>query len=138
MQRFPQLPEWLSGESKPTLHQLDAFSKATSTPLGYFFLSEPPDERLPIPHFRSLENGHPHRPSPDLLETVQLMERRQAWMHEYLLEQGHEPLGFVCSAQLTIEPERSPKRCDEHWALLKDGHLPTPDGWGHCGSCIII
>jgi Predicted Zn peptidase len=105
-QRFPKLPEWLSGKSQPTLRQLEVLAKATSTPLGYFFLPEPPEERLPIPHFRTLGNGHPRQPSPDLLETVQVMERRQSWMREYLLEQGHEPLGFVRSAQLTVEPER--------------------------------
>jgi len=104
--RFPKLPEWLSGESQPTLHQLEDFAKATSTPLGYFFLPEPPEERLPIPHFRTLGNGRLRQPSPELLETVQMMERRQAWMREYLIEEGSEPLGFVRSAEPTVEPER--------------------------------
>jgi Zn-dependent peptidase ImmA (M78 family) len=104
--KFPKLPEWLSGSGKPTLHQLEDLAKATSTPLGYFFLSEPPEERLSIPHFRTLASERPRQPSPDLLETVQVMERRQAWMREYLIEQGHKPLGFVRSAQLTIEPEQ--------------------------------
>ena len=78
--KFPKLPEWLSGSSKPTLHQLEALAKATSTPLGYFFLPEPPEERLSIPHFRTLASERPRQPSPDLLETVQAMERRQAWI----------------------------------------------------------
>ncbi|MBN1235996.1 MAG: ImmA/IrrE family metallo-endopeptidase [Methanotrichaceae archaeon] len=102
--RFPKLAEWLSGSSKPTLHQLEALARATSTPLGYFFLPEPPKELLSIPHFRTLVSERPCQPSPDLLETVQLMERRQAWMREHLIEQGHEPLDFVHSAQLTIGP----------------------------------
>jgi len=84
--KFPKLPEWLSGSGKPTLHQLEDLAKATSTPLGYFFLSEPPEERLSIPHFRTLASERPRQPSPDLLETVQVMERRQAWMREYLIE----------------------------------------------------
>ena len=75
--KFPKLAEWLKGESLPTLRQLEKFAKATSTPLGYFFLPEPPEERLPIPHFRTVEEGALHRPSADLLETVQIMERRQ-------------------------------------------------------------
>ena len=32
--------------------------------------------------------------------------RRQAWMREYLVEQGHEPLGFVGSAEIAEEPVR--------------------------------
>jgi len=104
--KFPKLSEWLSGERRPTLRQLEELAKATSTPFGYLFLPEPPEERLPIPYFRTLGNGPLRRPSPDLLEAVQTMERRQAWMREYLIEQGHEPLSFVRSAQLTDEPGR--------------------------------
>ena len=88
--KFPKLPEWLSGSGKPTLHQLEDLAKATSTPLGYFFLSEPPEEQLSIPHFRTLASERPRLPSPDLLETVHVMERRQAWMREYLIKQGHD------------------------------------------------
>ncbi len=119
--RFPKLPEWLSGEIQPTLLQLEDLAKATSTPLGYFFLSEPPEERLSIPHYRTLGEGSPHRPSPDLLETVQMMERRQAWMREYLIEEGSEPLGFVRSASLNDEPERL--------ALDMRDMLGLADGW---------
>ena len=105
-QRFPKLVDWLSGESHPTLRQLEQLARATATPLGYLFLPEPPEERLPIPHFQTLADRPLVRPSPDLLETVQTMERRVAWMGEYLREQGHEPLRFVRSARLGDEPER--------------------------------
>lgn len=97
-QKFPKLPEWLSGESQPTLRQLENFAVATSVPLGYLFLSEPPEERLPIHLFRTLDGKHVTRPSPGLLETVRMMERRQAWMRDYLVERGQEPLSFVGSA----------------------------------------
>jgi Zn-dependent peptidase ImmA (M78 family) len=39
----------------------------------------------------------PIQPSPDLIETVQAMQRRQAWMREEAVEQGAEPLSFVGS-----------------------------------------
>lgn len=104
--KFPRLSEWLTGEALPTLRQIEALAKATSTPLGYLFLQQPPEERLPIRHFRTLGDEPLRRPSPDLLETVQTMERRQAWMREHLLEQGHEPWSFVGSARLTNEPEQ--------------------------------
>ena len=104
--RLPKLPGWLEGTSEPTLRQLQDFAKATSTPLGYLFLVEPPEEHLPIPHFRTLGDAHPESPSADLLETVQTMERRQEWMREYLVEEGHEPLPFVGSETVGGAPER--------------------------------
>jgi len=53
-------------------------AKATLTPFGYLFLPEPPQEKLPIPHFRTLNDHGACRPSVELLETVYMMERRQA------------------------------------------------------------
>lgn len=103
--KFPHISDWLKGESQPTMHQLEALAKATSTPLGYFFLSKPPEERLSIPHFRTLGDSGPQKPSANLLETVQMMERRQAWMREHLIELGNDPLSFIRSARTTAEPE---------------------------------
>ncbi len=119
--KFPKLSEWRTGRSQPTLRQLEAFAKATSTPFGYLFLSEPPEERLPIPHLRTLGDEPLRRPSPDLLETVQTMERRQAWMREYQIQQGHEPLGFVRSTQITDELE--------HLARKIRRTLGLSEGW---------
>ncbi len=102
--RFPKLSQWLEGKEFPTLRQLEAFAKATSTPLGYFFLPAPPEDHLPIPHYRTLGDKTIKRPSPDLLETVQTMERRQTWMREYLVEQGIEPLKFIASTSASANP----------------------------------
>jgi Zn-dependent peptidase ImmA (M78 family) len=97
--RFPRIGEWAAGEAHPTLRQLESLAKATSTPLGFFFLAEPPDERLPVPYFRTLRTDSPEQASPDLLDTVQMMQRRQAWMREFLLEEGRDALPFVGSAR---------------------------------------
>ncbi|MCX6701383.1 MAG: hypothetical protein NTV68_15930, partial [Methanomicrobiales archaeon] len=53
---FPKLLKWLQGEANPTLRELEKLARATFTPLGFFFLPDPPMERLPIPHFRTLGN----------------------------------------------------------------------------------
>lgn len=102
--KFPKIHQWADEESQPTLRQLELLAKTTLTPLGYFFLAEPPDERLPIPHFRTSRNETPDKPSPDLLESVQIMQRRQAWMREFLIEQGQDKLHFVGSFRSEEEP----------------------------------
>ena len=102
--RFPRIQEWASGDSQPTLRQLESFARATFTPLGYLLLKEPPADELPISHFRTQADETPDRPSPDLIETVHTMELRQAWMREFLVEQGQERLGFIGSASPSIGP----------------------------------
>jgi len=118
--KFPKLSEWLSGKRQPTLHQLEEFAKATSAPLGYLFLREPPKERLPIPHFRTLGEDTGQSPSADLLETVQMMQRRQAWMRDYLIEQGHAPVDFVRSDRRTNKPESIAYAMQQTLGLAQD------------------
>ena len=96
--------KWLKNETRPTLKQLEQFAKATSTPLGYFFLPKPPEIKLPIPHYRTVGDAQAAKPSVNLLETIYMMQRRQAWMREYLMDLGHEPLPFVGSWKLSSHP----------------------------------
>ncbi|MBI5910609.1 MAG: ImmA/IrrE family metallo-endopeptidase [Betaproteobacteria bacterium] len=97
---MPKIAQWESGKAHPTLRQLEALAKKTWTPLGYFFLAEPPEERLPVPDFRT-GGDHPiPRPSPNLIDTLYTMQRRQAWMREYLIEQKQEPLQYIGSAKV--------------------------------------
>ncbi|MDY7011658.1 MAG: DNA-binding protein, partial [Planctomycetota bacterium] len=101
---FLKFSEWLDGTRLPTLRQLEKFANWTRTPFGFFLLDSPPEDRLPIPDFRTT-HGQTRRPSPDLLETVQAMQRRQEWMREFLLEEGQEPLVFVGKASTKNSPE---------------------------------
>ncbi len=102
--RVPQLPAWVRGEREPTLKQLERLAKATRTPFGYLFLATPPEERLPVPDFRTLGGASRARPSPDLLDTLYGMRRRQEWLRECLFESDAEPLSFAGSARLTDAP----------------------------------
>lgn len=133
-ERFNKLENWLSGELQPTLKQLETFAKATHTPLGFLFLKTPPEEKLPMPDFRTLANQQVSRPSPDLLDTIHEMQRRQDWMRDYLLELGAEPLPFVGSAKregstAKVASEiRSTLRLSEDWAEAYSNWEQALDG----------
>ena len=103
--RMPQLPAWIRREKEPTLKQLEKLAKLTHTPFGYLFLPEPPDERLPVPDHRTVAGAARDRPSPNLLDTLDTMQRRQAWLRECLVENDAEPLAFVASTSLADNPD---------------------------------
>lgn len=121
VERFPKYEQWESGEAQPTLKQLEQVARKTMTPFGYFFLPEPPDETLPIPDFRTLRDQPMGRPSPNLIETIHTMQRRQDWMRDYLLDAGADPLGFIGSVTLESSPLDAARRIREALGLL--------DGW---------
>ena len=100
-QRFPRFPAWERGERRPTLRQLEAFARATHTPVGYLFLSEPPEERVPIPDFRTVASKPAARPSANLLDAIYLCQQRQSRYREFALAEGEAPLEFVGAARLT-------------------------------------
>ena len=124
---LPRIEAWESGEARPTLKQLETLAKKTWTPLGYFFLPEPPEEKLPVPDFRTARDEPVRRSSPNLIDTLHTMQRRQWWMRDYLVEMGHERLAFVGAAKPTDKVESVAKSI----RLT----LGVSDGWaGRIGS----
>ena len=95
--RFPKLSDWETGDASPTLKQLEDFASATHTPVGYFFLSGPPEIPLPLPDFRTRRPEAVREPSPDLLETLFLSEQRQEWYRDYARMSREGPVEFVGS-----------------------------------------
>lgn len=118
--KFPKISDWITGRGQPTLRQLEALAKATLTPFGFLFLQEPPEDKLPIPHFRTVDDRRVHRPSVDLLESIRIMQRRQAWMREFLLEQGEAPLPFVGSVQVSERPVVIARRIREVLGFVEE------------------
>jgi Zn-dependent peptidase ImmA (M78 family)/transcriptional regulator with XRE-family HTH domain len=80
-----------------TLKQAEKLAKVTHTAFGYLFLPEPPDEKLPIPDFRTVGSRPAARPSPDLLDVIYQSQRRQEWFREYLITEEHSELDLVGS-----------------------------------------
>ncbi len=126
--RLPRLVEWLAGDRRPTLRQLEVFSKATSTPFGMLFLEHPPKEQLPIPHFRTVTDEHVEHPSPDLIETIQIMQRRQAWIKEFSIKEGVAKLPFVGRSQIDEKPEVVAKRIRKVLGL-RDNWASKQSNW---------
>jgi Zn-dependent peptidase ImmA (M78 family) len=126
-EKFPKLDEWKTGKKEPTFRQLEDFAKTTMTPFGFLFLNEPPEERLAIPDFRTVGDTPIDRPSPNLIDTIQTMQRRQAWMRDVLIEEGHERLAFVGSGIRIADFKSLSQRIRQHLNLDADwaGQLAT-------------
>lgn len=92
--KFPKIQDWIDQKKKPTVKQLEAFSRKVHLPFGYLFLPEPPKESLPISFFRT-NNGGQNNVSINVYDTILLMQQRQDWLREYLIENDFQPLPFV-------------------------------------------
>lgn len=112
-EKFKKLPEWEEGQTRPTLRQLEAFARAVHVPLGYLFLSEPPDESIPIPDFRTFAGRAVTRPSPNLLDTIYACQERQSWYRDFVRVAGEPELDFVGSASVRVSPETVAARMRE-------------------------
>lgn len=124
--RFPRLAAWERGVVLPTLKQIERFAKATHTPVGYLFLTEPPIEHVPIPDFRTASNDQLEHPSPDLLDTIHICQQRQEWYRDFVRSIGETPLPFVGSADLTSEIETTAERIRQTLGFDVEQRRQTP------------
>lgn len=92
--RVPNVQKWIEGEKKPTVKQLEDFSKKVYLPFGFLFLPEPPKEKLPIPFFRT-NDTQATKVSVNVYDTILLMQQRQDWLKDYLKDIELESLTFV-------------------------------------------
>lgn len=103
--RFP-IDAWEAKTRSPTLRQLEDYARATHTPIGFFFLPEPPNEPVPIPDFRTVRDEAVTRPSPDLLDTIYECQQRQEWYRRYAVANGLDPVHFVGSVTTDVPPDQ--------------------------------
>jgi hypothetical protein len=90
----PNINKWIEEDKKPTVKQLEKFSKKVHIPFGYLFLQSPPDEKLPIPFFRT-ENNSNEKVSLNVYDTILLMQSRQEWLRNYFIDSGFSAHSFV-------------------------------------------
>ena len=103
--KFRKLPEWEEGQAKPTLKQAEALARALHVPVGYLFLSKPPEEVIPIADFRTFAGYAFTRPSPNLLDMIYACQERQSWYRDFARVAGEPDLDFVGSASVNASPE---------------------------------
>lgn len=101
---FPKLYQWIQEEDKPTFNQLADIAQLFNIPFGYFFLNEIPDKLYPIPHFRT-QNQHTFRPSQELIDTVETLQKRQQWARDLLIDLRGEKLSFTDTITINTDIE---------------------------------
>ncbi len=72
----PTVHKWLNGVKRPTVKQLEDFSKRVHIPFGYLFLNDPPQEAIPFPFFRT-GSKPTAKVSLNVYDTILIMQRRQ-------------------------------------------------------------
>lgn len=105
IRKFKRLPEWETGETQPTLKQVEDFARAVHVPVGYLFLAKPPEEAVPIPDFRTFPGEDVKRPSPNLLDTIYACQERQSWYRDFVRITRQAERSFIGSVTIAIPPE---------------------------------
>ncbi len=121
------LQAWHSGSKKPTLRQLEKFSRETQIPFGYFFLDTPPAEPMDILQYRTVDSQYIDHPSRNLVNTIHEMEAIQEWMRNYLKHSDVGVLPFVGK----FKPTDSLSQIVE--GIRTDMSLPL-DWYTHCSN----
>lgn len=100
--KFKAWEEWVAGQERPTIKQVEELARYSHLPFGVFFLDEPPKVELPIPDYRLGRSGDQAVPSQDLLDVIDLSLQRQAWFREYAAKLG---IGTAPITRATIQDD---------------------------------
>ena len=93
--KLEKLDAWEKGEARPTFKQAQSLAKKLRIPFGYLYLSNPPNETMPLPDLRTKPGTPQRKPSPDFLDVLYDALRKQEWYHDYLASEQADPISFV-------------------------------------------
>ena len=124
--KFMKLPDWENGNILPTLKQVEAFARTVHVPIGYLFLTDPPEEPVPIPDFRTFAGRAVMRPSPNLLDTIYTCQERQSWYRDFARVMQEPEVGFIGSTTVAMPPEDVATQMRETLGFDLDGRRECP------------
>ena len=114
-----KIREWEGGTSRPSMTQARKMALTYRRPLAAFYLPNPPKDFPLLKDFRTVE-GQPVQYSSALIFLMRQFQERQAWLTEYLKNQGQEELDFIGSGSLSSSPKAlSKKIIDTLWDSQK-------------------
>ncbi|MFA5467560.1 MAG: ImmA/IrrE family metallo-endopeptidase [Sphaerochaetaceae bacterium] len=89
------LKEWKDGVKSPTFNEIQKMSQKTHIPLGYFFLTKPPEEKIELLKYRTIASEEFEKPSRELVDTITNMEQIVEWTSTHLQTENSEPNPIV-------------------------------------------
>ncbi|MGV0373531.1 ImmA/IrrE family metallo-endopeptidase [Corynebacterium pilbarense] len=125
--RFPKLPQWHAGETRPTLKQARELAKLARIPFGRLLLDEPSGERVGVTDFRTAGNKAMCSVSADLRETIRSSQSRLAWYADFAAEEGNAPPTMYASATVEHDPGETAERTRQLLGIEKGKPLPGGD-----------
>ncbi|MCC8072086.1 MAG: ImmA/IrrE family metallo-endopeptidase [Bacteroidales bacterium] len=117
----PKLYVFVAGEKDPTVKQLEGFANTVHVPVGFLMMEKPPVEKSPIPMFRG--EALSGKFDLNIYQTILDIQRRQAWLADYLEENELERCSFAgkYSSSLTVSEMAGEVRrllnLSEDWTL---------------------
>lgn len=124
------LRSWENGETFPSFPQAQKLAHTFHVPFGFLFLSNPPDEELPLPDLRTTREAGSvplDANSKDLLNSVL---RKQQWYRTYLEENGAAQIAFL--GRFDLKSDVAEVASDIRKVLSIDASLRRrASGWSH-------
>jgi Zn-dependent peptidase ImmA (M78 family)/DNA-binding XRE family transcriptional regulator len=99
------IEQWEAEATHPLFGRAEKLAERLKIPFGYFFLSNPPPDDIPLPDLRTISDEMPRALSPDFIEQVNNLLRKQDWYREYLTLNRRQALPFVGSFSTESKPE---------------------------------
>ena len=94
---FPKIDAWISGKEYPSFDEIESLSRKLSIPIGFFFLEERPELDPLYKDFRTIKNQLVTKPSRELIDTLEDMDRKRNWMREYRMSINFPQIDFIGS-----------------------------------------
>jgi Zn-dependent peptidase ImmA (M78 family)/DNA-binding XRE family transcriptional regulator len=98
-----KVQEWEQGLDQPTIRQAKMLAEMYKRPFALFMLPKPPRDFTPLRDFRRKNAASLTTAS---LFIIRELQEKQAWAHDWMVDEGLEPLSFVGRFSLKDSPAK--------------------------------